>query len=1532
MSRDFNVKINFSATGTGQTAGGARQVSDAMRDVETSARSMMTSLAGMAATLGASFSFVAAARSGIEFNRVMEDSRSGLAALIMASHDFTDATGKAVSSQRALSSSFEMAEGLQKRLLQSAKTTAASYTDLVQAFQTAYGPATAAGITNLGKLEQVVVSGSQAVAALGLDSRQTSQELRALFTGEQGPDNTLNRTLGITKAQLDEVRKSGGDVADFLLSKLKPFAESAGASMTNFSVVLSNTKDALEQMLGEATRPLFVELKTAIGGASATVDELKGRISSIAQVAAGVVKDFAPLGGAILEAFVSGLKAVADFVDILRPLAPILKDVVDGVRTVTEAFGGLGVAIGLATVAMMRFSGTTAIGAVTAGLSALQGLAAAAVAELTAVTGVSAAAAGAVLSLGAAIVVGFTADRIWEFIKAWRELRAETEKADQSVTASVDSISKAFDRIAKSSQTDLGWRKWAADWAASVKAGNVAVEDGSKALHWYAEEIATVGKTAEGVKVKAKDVVDQEALKRAAAEAAKLAEAIKRTADAYGKSLDQMRRRAEEALPDVVAKIGLLDPEVREIQKAFDEASQTVAEYAFATGKRMDEVGARLRKWRDDALIALTDPFKKALPVARSYMDVVMGIPGQVTKPKAGAGTLDALVEDAIEAGKYIEAAFTTAAEAALAAGDGLRAGWEEVLARIPSAAQSAARGVQDAWTALTRGLETVFFDALLGKFDSFGDVMKGMGQDIASSIARSFSEAVQRIISGLSSIGEEWSKMTTAPSTTGGYVSGAIGGAALGYSMGSATGGKYAQIYGAVLGLVGSFFGQIGQVIGAALGTILGHQFDLTEIQKYFGNGMDLSGMPNALQKAQRVFMEKMGRFFEFAAPTHEEAFALRRDFERAIRLFMGGYTVHAGSEEDFKADLEKLFAEILPRDLLRLGFGQTIPQAEVAGITRSRAWDYNGEAGDLFDPEAPIPKLLAGLGFTAERIGAIADEIARGVDPEEIWDEIQDLVQVVIGFRDLGAALSKTAEEFWNDLDGASKKPASVGFKEWADDLVTLSRELSEYGGNEQREKAKELIELGNEYLEAQRQALAALKQLADEIAASVESLLSRISRALMSAEEASWRDEVTVYGAPDKIAAATTAADVKRLTEEALAAAERLFEEMLANLKAARAAQADLNSLVAEMEGRTFSVSFNARDMAESWEGVYDLQRRAADAARLSGRAQIDAIAGVTQDARTLWEANQAILQRITDNVRNLAKSIEQQKWEIDMGALNPQEQATALAARIVELRNRIAGATTPEEVAALTSELQGLVARYMGLFSNESNPEVAAAAREWAKEQLTFIEDMARKAYEAMNAYIKAANEELLAILKQLGPALSGTIAGIQADIESLRGIIGWIGTVAHETLEGFAEDIVEAGAEFIRMLEEATRLFTDLNDVLGDGGDDGSDDTGDTGEGGDDGGGDDGDEQLTENLARASEGAGALGDAASSAAASQLRLRDNAEALSASLERLLAVLNTGSPGTAGHAVIPGAGILETLRQAGPRMVFTRGTGR
>ena len=202
--------------------------------------------------------------------------------------EYTGANGELLTGQRAVTAAMAEAGVVQEKLKKDALGTAASYTELVGAFQSAVGPATAAGVESLDSVREITVKATQAMSALGIPTVQAAQELRGLFSGDMGPDNRLNQILRVSK---DDLRALGGDAektAAFFKEKLGPAASAAAMQTGSLTVRLSNLGDILDQTMGEATAGLFKEISALVAEMTAGIEEKRGVLADLGETVSAV--------------------------------------------------------------------------------------------------------------------------------------------------------------------------------------------------------------------------------------------------------------------------------------------------------------------------------------------------------------------------------------------------------------------------------------------------------------------------------------------------------------------------------------------------------------------------------------------------------------------------------------------------------------------------------------------------------------------------------------------------------------------------------------------------------------------------------------------------------------------------------------------------------------------------------------------------------------------------------------------------------------------------------------------------------------------------------------------------------------------------------------------------------------------------------------------------------------------------------------------------------------------------------------------
>lgn len=202
-------------------------------------------------------------RGAIQLNAAFEAAQVGIAAVATSVGQVRDATGQTVTGAKAFVLAQREAAKQTRRLRQDALETAFSFQELVETFQTALGPGLAAGF-DPDQVRKFTVSIAQAAAALGLEGNQLAEEIRSIFSGAITPRTTRIATaLGITNDDIKRA-KEAGNLAAFLDEKFKSFNIAGKASLQTFTTILSNVRDAFEQVLGAGGLALFNEVKASL--------------------------------------------------------------------------------------------------------------------------------------------------------------------------------------------------------------------------------------------------------------------------------------------------------------------------------------------------------------------------------------------------------------------------------------------------------------------------------------------------------------------------------------------------------------------------------------------------------------------------------------------------------------------------------------------------------------------------------------------------------------------------------------------------------------------------------------------------------------------------------------------------------------------------------------------------------------------------------------------------------------------------------------------------------------------------------------------------------------------------------------------------------------------------------------------------------------------------------------------------------------------------------------------------------------------
>lgn len=188
----------------------------------------------------------AAVQRGVEFNSVLEGTESAVAAVLERF--------QGMSRPQAIAEAAKAMEDLKAKAIDAPGT----IQTLSEAWMASSGAAAACNISVSQQID-LMIKLSQACSRLNLPQQQLVQETRAILTGNITLDAQLAKTLGITNQMIAKAKEQGS-VYEFVTGKIGALGEAADT----YEVRLSNMHDAIDQALGEATKPIFDELREAV--------------------------------------------------------------------------------------------------------------------------------------------------------------------------------------------------------------------------------------------------------------------------------------------------------------------------------------------------------------------------------------------------------------------------------------------------------------------------------------------------------------------------------------------------------------------------------------------------------------------------------------------------------------------------------------------------------------------------------------------------------------------------------------------------------------------------------------------------------------------------------------------------------------------------------------------------------------------------------------------------------------------------------------------------------------------------------------------------------------------------------------------------------------------------------------------------------------------------------------------------------------------------------------------------------------------
>lgn len=252
-------------------------------------------------------------KSGVELTSQFEQMKIGIASLIAVNSQNVTSMGQHIdASQKFALAQKDSAEAIQ--LLRKANLeTPATLAQLTQGFQSALGPAMALGFSVKETVKYSTLM-TQAAAAMGVPMDQLSQEMASILNGNIDMNSVVAKNIGLTNEQVKAHIKQG-DVYDFLIGKLSDFG-AAGKEMENsWSGITSELEDSWNNFkmstvhdsgIFDAAKSGATELNKLLLNQNGELDSLTTSLTRHTEELVGVYAAF-KVGGWIT----SGLTAVS---------------------------------------------------------------------------------------------------------------------------------------------------------------------------------------------------------------------------------------------------------------------------------------------------------------------------------------------------------------------------------------------------------------------------------------------------------------------------------------------------------------------------------------------------------------------------------------------------------------------------------------------------------------------------------------------------------------------------------------------------------------------------------------------------------------------------------------------------------------------------------------------------------------------------------------------------------------------------------------------------------------------------------------------------------------------------------------------------------------------------------------------------------------------------------------------------------------------------------------------------------------------
>ena len=240
--------------------------------------------------------FVEATEKGVEFDKEMETSAIGLGA-----------TFRSVAPEKYLNFAAARSAGEQAlgALQAKANSLGVDFRSLAEAYSANLRALIEGGVTQPERQIDLISTLIQAATSKGVTGMQALRDSIDILNGRAG-NIVLAKELGLENEALKEAAKNG-QIYELIMSKIGGYREAADATSTSFAGLQQTVSNLLAQLEGQATLPIFDELKTDLADLKTSLDSIQAR---------GIATTTGNWFGGIID----GLKDAYDWYIKIKPL------------------------------------------------------------------------------------------------------------------------------------------------------------------------------------------------------------------------------------------------------------------------------------------------------------------------------------------------------------------------------------------------------------------------------------------------------------------------------------------------------------------------------------------------------------------------------------------------------------------------------------------------------------------------------------------------------------------------------------------------------------------------------------------------------------------------------------------------------------------------------------------------------------------------------------------------------------------------------------------------------------------------------------------------------------------------------------------------------------------------------------------------------------------------------------------------------------------------------------------------------------